>query len=265
MNYIIFNLLSHVYFHCYPGMWDMLAQCKCWSTLISNFYVFWCNCQSYTDHEGMLYGGIVFGFVEHCTETLLTGLIYQGPVDLWIILGYWWMSEMLSIYSTSAYMYIATLHLDSPIHVLCSYHSYLNYIPRCPTVSERPMYHGYVDTPGLSLDAQLCLDIITWTLQDYHWMSDFPHTHPVSEYPGLPLHTLCVWVFCLPQSLGHSRTITGCPTFPPHNLCLSMLCITVTWTLQDYPWMSDFPLRTPCVWVSHVPQSLGHSRTIPGC
>ena len=75
-----------------------------------------------------------------------------------------------------------------------------------------------------------------------------------SDTPRLSLD-LCVWVTHVPKLLGHSRTIPGCP----HTLCLSILrvhvCPTwpthsvsdysiVTWTLPDYPWMSNLPLYT---------------------
>ena len=66
-------------------------------------------------------------------------------------------------------------------------------IPGCPHlpptnhVSEYHVYHGYLDTPGLSQGVQLA-----------------PHKP-------------CVRVSRVPQLPGHTRTIPGCPHLPPAN------------------------------------------------
>ena len=132
------------------------------------------------------------------------------------------------------------------LSILCTtvtwtHHDYPGMSNLSPTnhASEYPMYHSYLDTPGLSRDVQLVrhkprvwvsrVSLLPGHTGDYPRMSNLPPTNHVSEYPlyhsyldtpgmsNLPPHKLCAWVSRVPQLPGHTGTIPGCPHLPPTN------------------------------------------------
>ena len=139
----------------------------------------------------------------------LTSARQGGPVDPWIILSFFYGCLSYSgdtdapcpsphINRTCSYS-LSGHSCQSPMYIL-ELLGHSRTVPGCQTCPTQTLCLSIPCTIVTVYTQTLCLSIpgtiVTWTLQDCPWMSDLPHTNPVSEYvvyhsysdtPGLSL------------------------------------------------------------------------------